>query len=116
MRLNFSITTLPLRHRLIVVESKKLSLMAFFRGLRLSLRGHAFRILLAATTLLWFGLVINSLLFVHFLTYYVQVADSRALSLLQAAFYGCATLAIPLWLRVSKKIEKRWLFFGATIV
>jgi GPH family glycoside/pentoside/hexuronide:cation symporter len=111
-----TITTLHLRNRLVLVTTATVTLREFVQGLVLALRALAFRVLLASTTLLWFGLVINSLLFVHFLTYYVQIADSRALSLLQFSFYGSATLAIPVWLQVTKRVEKRWLFFTATMV
>ena len=109
------ISTLGLRHRLVMVKVPNSGMREFVDGLALSLKGPAFRSLVAATTLLFLGLAVNSLLFVHFLTFYVQVSDSNQLSLVQVAFYGSATLAVPVWLRVLKWVEKRWLFFGATM-
>jgi GPH family glycoside/pentoside/hexuronide:cation symporter len=84
--------------------------LAFRQGVLAALGNRAFRVLWIGSSLIWLGLVINTLLFVHFVTYYVQISDSRALTTLQLTFYGCAIIAVPLWLRVSRRLEKRWLF------
>ncbi len=87
----------------------------FVAGIRVAFQSPAFRSLMLATSLIWLGVVINGVLFIHFVTYFVKIGESRALSTLQFAFYGSALVGVPLWLRVAKRVEKRWLFFTATV-
>ncbi len=80
-----------------------------------ALRHTSFRVLFLSFSLIFLGLVITDTLFIHYLTYYVEIIDSSALSGLQAVFYTAAILGVPVWLRISRTAEKRTLYLLATI-
>jgi GPH family glycoside/pentoside/hexuronide:cation symporter len=86
------------------------------RELLQSLQSASFRAVLLASSLVFLGTVVNQALAIHFLTYYAQIADNRAVSAIQAGFYGAAGLSVPLWLRVAQRVEKKRLFVIATTV
>lgn len=57
------------------------------------------------------GVVINGTLAIHFLTYYAEITASRDVSAFQLAFFLGALVGVFCWLRASKTIEKRMLYF-----
>ena len=83
---------------------------SFFGGMRESLGNPSFRILLICSALSVIGLTVSSSLLLHYLTYYVKVNRSAALSSAQASFYACGLIGIIFWLRVAKNFEKHWLY------
>lgn len=83
----------------------------FFASFVQSLRNPSFRMLFASYSLFFLGVVVNSSLSIYFLTYYVKITDSTALSTFQLAFYVGGLVGVVLWLRVSRVVEKHWLYF-----
>lgn len=86
----------------------------FFSGLRLSLENPAFLALFCSYAFFFLGVVVNALLANHYFTYYVRILDSRILTAFHLTFLVSALLGVPLWLRVSKSVEKRVLCGIAT--
>ena len=81
-------------------------LASFFQ----SLRNPSFRTLFTSYSLFFLGVVINNSLTIHYLTYYAQVTASTALSMFQLAFYVGGLIGVVFWLRLSRVIEKHWLY------
>jgi GPH family glycoside/pentoside/hexuronide:cation symporter len=81
-----------------------------------SLRIPSFRVLFASSSLFFLSIVINSVLTIHFLTYYLRITASSALSALQLSLYTGTLVGVVFWLRISTAVEKRWLYFTATLV
>jgi GPH family glycoside/pentoside/hexuronide:cation symporter len=75
-----------------------------------SLRNEPFRALFISFSLVFLGSVISSTLSLHFVTYYVKITDSGTLSMLQLMLYGGAIVSIPVWLALSRVVEKRSLY------
>ncbi|MCH7787020.1 MAG: MFS transporter [Chloroflexi bacterium] len=92
------------------------SLQSFFAGVIASFKIGSFRALFISFSLFFLAVVINATLSIYFLTYYVEITDSAALGLIQGGFYGGAFVGVVFWLRVSKVMEKRWLYFVSTSV
>lgn len=91
----------------------------FRHGFTVALRNEPFRALLLSFSLVFLATVINATLAVYFMTYYAGIVDSSALSAQQLAFYFGAVAGVPLWLRLSRAVEKRRLYLvgvGATLV
>ena len=82
----------------------------FFASFVQSLRNPSFRMLFASYSLFFLGVVVNSSLSIYFLTYYVKITDSTALSTFQLAFYVGGLVGVVLWLRISRVVEKHWLY------
>jgi len=87
----------------------------FFVSLVQSLRNRSFFILFASFSLFFLGVVINASLSIHYLTYYVKITASSALSTLQLAFYVGGIIGVVFWLRISGIVEKQRLYFLATL-
>lgn len=91
------------------------TLILFFKNALLALRNPSFRMLCISYTTFFLGVVINSTLAIHFLTYYVGITGSKALSAFHLLFYLGALIGVPFWVRISRIIEKRWLYFVGTL-
>jgi len=102
--------TLPWRSRLTEPATFNPQPATFLADFVQSLRNPSFRVLFASFSLFFLGVVINSLLFIHYLTYYVKITASGDLSSFQFLFYVGGLIGIVVWLRVSKKVEKHWLY------
>jgi glycoside/pentoside/hexuronide:cation symporter, GPH family len=89
---------------------------SFFMSIVQSLRNPSFRVLLISFSLSFLALVINSALSLHYLTYYVKIASSTALSTFQFVLYVGGVVGVVFWLWVSKIIEKHLLYLIATVV
>jgi GPH family glycoside/pentoside/hexuronide:cation symporter len=96
-------------------KGRALHPLAFVRGFVTALGSRSFRALLVSTSLVFLGTVVNSALAIHFLTYYVQISDSRAISGVQGVFYGAAIVGVLIWLRLTRLVEKRDLYLWATL-
>jgi Na+/melibiose symporter-like transporter len=82
----------------------------FFASFIQSLRNPSFRMLFISYSLFFLGIVINSSLSIHYLTYYAKLTASAALSTFQLAFYVGGLVGVVFWLRLSRVIEKHWLY------
>lgn len=89
---------------------------SFFASLVVSLRNPSFRMIFTSFSLFFLGTVINSTLSIHYLTYYVKITASTVLSAFQLTFYASGLVGIIFWLRISKGVEKHWLYLIATLV
>lgn len=94
---------------------RRKTLAEFWRGLGSALRNASFRIVLGSYSLFFLGVVVNGTLAVHFLTYYVQITESRQVSAFQLAFYVGALTGVAFWLRISRSVEKHRLLFTGTL-
>ena len=90
--------------------------IGFFAGLLLALKNNSFLMLVLASSIFFLASVINATLAVHYLTYYAQITDSRALSLFSLSFYVGALVGAFVWIRVSKRVEKQRLFIVNTLI
>jgi Na+/melibiose symporter-like transporter len=59
--------------------------------------------------------VLNATVSVHFLTWYVRIAQNAILGRLQAAFYVAAIAGAGFWGLAAKRAEKRTLYVAATL-
>ena len=91
------------------------SLRRFFANALVALRNQSFQSVFFSYSIFYLGTVINATLAIHFLTYYVKITASEALSTFHLSFYLGALVGIAFWLKVSKNIEKRWLYFAGTL-
>jgi GPH family glycoside/pentoside/hexuronide:cation symporter len=80
-----------------------------------SLRNPSFRVLFASFSFFFLGVVINSSLSLHYLTYYVKITASSVLSTFQLTFFAGGLLGVAFWLRVSRVVEKHRLYFLASL-
>lgn len=113
-----TLTTLPLRPYLrsgIAAERAGLA-RGLGAGFATALRLPAFRMLFFSSCLVFLASAITTILFVHFLTYYVGITSSQALGQLQFTFYAGAITGSLVWLRVARAVEKRHLYLLATTV
>lgn len=83
---------------------------AFWGNMRECLRNRSFRVMLLSLSLVVVGLTVNSSLLLHYLTYYVKVKGSVALSSSQVAIYSGGLLGTFFWLKLSKSFDKHLLF------
>ncbi|MGD8833732.1 MAG: MFS transporter [Desulfobacteraceae bacterium] len=81
----------------------------------LTLKNTSFCILFFSYAVFFFGTVINATLSIHFLTYYADISSSKALSIFHLFFYIGALAGVVFWVRSSKTVEKRLLYFIGTI-
>jgi len=82
----------------------------FFASFTQSLRNPSFRMLFTSYSLFFLGVVINSSLSIHYLTYYAKLTASTALSAFQLSFYLGALIGVVFWLRLSRLVEKHRLY------
>jgi glycoside/pentoside/hexuronide:cation symporter, GPH family len=109
--------TLRLRSRLAAAptpaHAARLSLLYAFR---VAFQNPPFLAVFASFSLVYLGTVVNSALLIHFATYYVQLTQSSDISRLQVVFYVGAIAGVLLWLRLSRRLEKRTIYLSATLV
>ncbi len=95
--------------------SMRNSVRIFFADLVLAVQNQSFRSLFISYSIFFLGTVINATLSIHFLTYYVEISESKALSTFHLSFYLGALAGVVFWMKISKIIEKRWLYFSGTL-
>lgn len=108
--------TLSQRSRLVKTSTTDDEKLGFFPGLLLALKDKSFLVLVISSSIFFLASVVNATLAVHYLTYYAQITDSRALSLFTLSFYIGALLGAFVWTRVSKRVEKQRLFIVNTLI
>lgn len=108
--------TLSQRSRLVEPSKSDDDETGFFGGLLLALKDQSFLVLVISSSIFFLASVINATLAVHYLTYYAQITDSRALSLFTLSFYVGALVGAFVWTRVSKRVEKQRLFIVNTLI
>jgi GPH family glycoside/pentoside/hexuronide:cation symporter len=84
---------------------------SYYASIIQSLRNSSFRTLFTSYSLFFLGIVINSTLSIHYLTYYAKLTASSALSAFQLAFYAGGLVGVAVWLQLSRVIAKHWLCF-----
>jgi len=87
----------------------------FFEGFALSMANRSFRILFLSFSLFFLGVVINGSVSIHFLTQYAAIHSSRAISAFQLSFYLGGLCGVLFWTPVSRRFEKRRLYFVSTL-
>lgn len=88
----------------------------FLSSFAQSIQNPSFRVIFFSFSLFYLGVVINGALSIHYLTYYVKITASTALSGFQLAFYLAGLVGVVFWLRISRLIEKHWLYLLAALV
>lgn len=91
-------------------------LRSFFANFGQSLRNPSFRVLFISFSCFFLGVVINSALSLHYLTYYIKITTSTMLSSFHLVLYVGGIVGVAFWLVVSKAVEKHWLYFLAALV
>ena len=89
---------------------------SFFANFSQSLYNPSFRVLFISFSLFFLGIVINSMLSLHYLTYYVKITSSTTLSSCQFVLYIGAIVGIAFWLFVAKTVEKHRIYCLAALV
>jgi glycoside/pentoside/hexuronide:cation symporter, GPH family len=84
------------------------------RTVAAAFRSSSFRVLFASTCLSFMATAINAALAFHYLTYFARV-DTRGVTMYMAALYSGGLAGVVVWHRVSKVIEKHWIYALATI-
>ncbi|MGH2541226.1 MAG: MFS transporter [Ardenticatenaceae bacterium] len=87
----------------------------FWSDFLLCLRQPAFLLVFVSFSLFFLGIVINYGLSIHYMTYYAGITNSFALSLFQALFFLGGMAGVVAWTRVSRRIEKHWLYLVGTL-
>ena len=91
-------------------------LRSYFATFSQSLHNPSFRVLFISLSLFFLGIVISGSLSLHYLTYYVKITVSTALSTLQLALHIGGLIGVAFWLCMVKAVEKHWLYFLAALV
>ena len=108
-----------LSHRKYLSQEKdaeiRVPLRYFFTKTMNALRNPSFRIVFVSYSIFFLGTVINATMSIYFLTYYVEITASEALSAFYLTFYVGAVAGVVFWMKVSKTIEKHWLYFAGTL-
>ncbi len=109
--------TLSQRHRLPTAADDYGSPAAIghWASLKLALGNRSFVALTVSTAVFFLASVVTTTVAVHFLTYYLDIIESVAISQFQAAFFASAVLGVIVWLRLSPRWEKHRLYFLATL-
>lgn len=110
-------SSMPLQRRAASTPSPrtKHNLGTLFRTLWDSLRNPSFGIVLMSFSLLVSGLSFITALLLHYLTYYVKITSSSAISSAQGAFYGGGLLGTLFWLQVFRHYEKQRLYIFSAV-
>lgn len=84
-------------------------------GIRQSLANFNFRVLWFSFLLFFLAVVLNATLAVHFFTWFVKLDRSAVLSSVQSAFYVGALAGVPVWMALSKRLEKAPLYVAGAL-
>jgi Na+/melibiose symporter-like transporter len=79
------------------------------------LRNRSFRLIFGSFFLFFLGVVFNSALSIHYLTYYVGISSSAALSSCQFAFYLGSAIGVAVWMRLARHADKHVLYGVAAL-
>lgn len=101
---------LPVRQRRAQEEE-----LSFIENLKISIRHRSFLLLTLSAALYFLASAVTTTVVVHFLTYYMAIGESSAISLFQAAFFVGGILGVLSWLRLSPRLEKHRLYFITTL-
>jgi GPH family glycoside/pentoside/hexuronide:cation symporter len=94
-------------------EQKRLS--SFFASFRVALENASFRRVWISFSLFFVAMVLNGVVSVHFLTWYVKLTEASVLSRLQALFYVSALAGVAFWVVMARRAEKKTLYVVATL-
>jgi len=111
-----TVGTLPWRSRRNRLDDRDRAAptIGFLRGLAMAMQCRPFRALVLSSSLVFLAGVVSTNLAIHFLTYYVRIADSRALGSAQVAFYVGALVGVLLWTTIARRLEKRQVYLMGT--
>jgi Na+/melibiose symporter-like transporter len=102
-------------HRSTGGSRERKSLGSFFASFRIALENDSFRRVWLSFSLFFVAVVLNSVVSVHFLTWYVELNDASVLSRLQALFYVSALAGVSFWVVTARRAEKRTLYIVASL-
>jgi GPH family glycoside/pentoside/hexuronide:cation symporter len=88
----------------------------FFADFRQAMQRHSFRHIWLSCALFFLAVVLNASLSLQFFTWSARIADSTAISWIQGSFYIGALLGVCILMVASKRLDKRNLFLGNTVV
>ncbi|MEI6125737.1 MAG: MFS transporter [Pseudomonadota bacterium] len=94
---------------------EKETVRSFFADMLRSLRNRSFRSIFISYAVFFLGTVLNATIAIHFLTYYVKITESKALSFFQLSFYLGALAGVLFWIKISKHLEKSLIYFFGTL-
>ena len=80
-----------------------------------TLRYRSFRALFFSSALIFLALVISNVIAIHFFTLFAGVTESAYLGYLQVALYGGSVLGVPVWIMVSRRVQKHRLYQGMAV-
>lgn len=80
-----------------------------------ALKNQSFRAIFFSYSLFFLATVINATLSIHYLTYMADITSSRSISLFHLSFYLSALTGVCFWMKISKKVEKKWLYLAGTL-
>ncbi|MEW6442569.1 MAG: MFS transporter [bacterium] len=87
-----------------------------FRDVVTSLKNRSFRAMLLGFSLFFLGVVLNGNLSLYYLTHYVRIESSKAISVFHLAFYAGALVGVCFWTPLSKRTEKKPLCLLSTLL
>lgn len=87
----------------------------FARAWKTVFLNRPFRQVCFSFSLFFLAVVLTSVLSIHYLTWYVRLPGSETIGTVQAFFWGGAVAGIPIWMRLSRFLEKRFLYLAATL-
>jgi len=96
-------------------ESTLGMVQGFLDGFAASFRMPSFRVVLISSSLFFLSVAISSVLTMHFLTYYLGITRSDALSALQLSLHVGTFIGVLCWMSVANRVQKHWLYFTATL-
>ena len=88
----------------------------FFASFIASLRIPSFRPLFFSFAIFFLGTVINAILALHFLTIYMNITLNTFMREFLVSFFIGALVGVGFWIGISKKVEKRRLYFIASLI
>ncbi|MFQ5741504.1 MAG: MFS transporter [Acidobacteriota bacterium] len=86
------------------------SLRGFVAGFLEALRNPAFRAVWLSFSLFFLAVAFNSVLAIHYFTWYVHIDASTSLSKIQSCFFIGALVGVVSWIWLSKRTEKRKIY------
>ncbi|WP_300462923.1 MFS transporter [Desulfobacula sp.] len=98
-----------------VLQAQNKKLRHFFDNCLIAWQNKSFRIIFISYSIIFIGIVVNATLSIYFLTYYVEITGSTAISIFHFSFYIGALAGVVFWMNISKTIEKSRLYFLGTL-
>jgi GPH family glycoside/pentoside/hexuronide:cation symporter len=102
-------------HRSSGAADERGSLGSFLASFRFALENTSFRRVWLSFSLFFVAVVLNGVVTVHFLTWYVKLTEASILSRLQVVFYVSALAGVSFWVVMARRAEKKTLYILAIL-